>query len=84
MSSEKININLSLNLSDEELNQFYWNLYGTSLIGFAKCPDSKEGYEQLIKQIESFFIQQDADNIFKLEEVKTKIKKLLQFRSENN
>lgn len=83
-SDVSFNINICLNLTEDELTQFYWNLYGTSLVEIKHAKKAKEGYSQLIKQIESFFIEKDPDNLFKLQEIKNKISKSLSIKGKLN
>lgn len=84
MLGDLISINLNLNLTQEELSQFYWNLYGSSLVEYHKATKAKKGYLQVIEQLESFFIKQDPDNIFKIQDVKDRIKKSIEIRKAFN
>ena len=84
MLGDLTSININLNLTQEELSQFYWNIYGSSLIEYHKSAKAKKGYIQVIEQLESFFIKQDPDNIFKIQEVKDRIKKSIQIRKAFN
>lgn len=73
MKSEKISISINLNLSNEELLQFYWNAYGTSLVKSISAPLANEGYLQMLEQIEDYLVLQDPDNLFKIEQIKIQI-----------
>jgi len=73
MNSNKNSIPINLNLSNEELLQFYWNAYGTSLVKSNSAPMANEGYFQVLEQIEDYLVKQDPDNLFKIEQVKKQI-----------
>lgn len=73
MPSYKKSISINLKLSDEELLQFYWNAYGTSLVKSNSAPMANEGYFQILEQIEDYLIEQDPDNLIKIEQVKRQI-----------
>jgi hypothetical protein len=73
MSSSKNLISINLNLSNEELLQLYWNAYGTSLVKSNSAPMANEGYLQILEQIEDYLVNQDPDNLFKIEHVKKQI-----------
>lgn len=73
MSSSKNLISINLNLSNEELLQLYWNAYGTSLVKSNSAPMANEGYLQILEQIEDYLVNQDPDNLFKIEQVKKQI-----------
>lgn len=73
MNYNKNSIPINLNLSNEELLQFYWNAYGTSLVKSNSAPMANEGYFQVLEQIEDYLVKQDPDNLFKIEQVKKQI-----------
>lgn len=73
MLSSKNSISINLSLSNEELIQFYWNAYGTSLVKSNSAPMANEGYLQIIEQIEYYLVAQDHYNLFKIEQVKKQI-----------
>lgn len=81
---DKISININLSLSKEELLQFYWNAFGISLVKLNNAPLAHEGYNQILQQLESFFIKENPDNIFKLDTVKERIKKSILDSKKNN
>lgn len=81
---KNFSININLNLSTDELNQFYWNIYGTSLVKCSSATKAHVGYTQLIQQLESFFIQQNPDNLIKIENVKKGINESIEKRKNCN
>lgn len=84
MNSNKNSIPINLNLSNEELLQFYWNAYGTSLVKSNSAPMANEGYFQVLEQIEDYLVAQDPDNLFKIEQVKRQISDSLSKRKTFN
>lgn len=84
MKSDKKSISINLNLSNEELLQFYWNAYGTSLVKSISAPLANEGYLQIIEQLETHFVKENPDNLFKIEEVKRNISKSINSRKNSN
>jgi hypothetical protein len=81
---ENFSININLNLSTDELNQFYWNLYGTSLVKCSSATKAHVGYTQLIQQLENFFIQQNPDNLIEIEKIKKGINESIDKRKNFN
>jgi len=84
MSSSKNLILINLSLSNEELLQFYWNAYGTSLVKSNSAPMANEGYLQILEQIEDYLVSQDPDNLFKIEQVKIQIRDSISKRKSLN
>lgn len=84
MKSDKTSISINLNLSNEELLQFYWNAYGTSLVKSISAPLANEGYLQIIEQLEAHFVKENPDNLFKIEEIKKNISKSINLRKSSN
>ncbi len=75
--SKKRDISINLNLTEEELSQLYWMIYGTSLAKYTNVPKTNSGFTQLLQQMESFFIQNNPDSIFEIHEKKKKINRLI-------
>lgn len=78
------NFLVSFNLNDDELYQFYWNLYGSSLVKYQKATEVKEGYSQLLKQIEDYLIRKNPDNLFAIQKLKKNIRDSIFKKKEMN
>lgn len=81
---EEDSIDIRLSLTESEVIQFYWVVYGASLVDYKNTPLAKEGYMQLIEQLEAFLIRKDPDNLFKLEQVKDAIIESIKKRKDFN
>lgn len=77
---EKLILNVTLQLNAEELSQFFWNLYGVSLVDFKDSKEAMVGYKQMVEQVEEFLMELDPENKHKIPEVKKVISESIKRR----
>lgn len=70
---EKLKIQLNLELTRKELNHFFGIVFGASLVLFVNAEGASVAYEQIVKQIEDFFIKEKPENKDLLDAVKKMI-----------
>ena len=70
---EKLILQLNLELTRKQLNHFFWIVFGASFVPFVNAEGASVAYEQMVKQIEEFFIKEKPENKDLLDAVKKMI-----------
>jgi hypothetical protein len=73
MQGDKMQLQLNLELDREQINHFFWIAYGASLMHFQNAEGASEAYDQIVKQIEDFFVSHNPDSKQTLDNVKQMI-----------
>lgn len=57
--NEQQSVQITLNLTKVEMNQFFWIAFGASLVPYKNAPGAGPAYKQIIEQIEKYWVDKD-------------------------